>query len=292
MVGAVLVADADVHKQMPLAGVRITAQSGRTVAVSETDNAGLFHLTTPALFRLGNPVSLRFERDGFETASMNGPLENDLLVVRLRPVSRPTGPASMARHTLAHPRVRYSVKTQSFIDVGALVQTFVLDNQGNVPCRGRLPCSPDGEWKAANRTFTVDAAEGNHFRNPRVSCIAGPCPFTRIETEESPQDGRYFKATALTWSDTATFLVEADVVHTQVTDMVREAFPVVFGRGISFTLPPSAAGPSIEAELDGQDTIFPIGPALILSFATCSLKDQTDGSHLYGCELKPDYRFQ
>jgi hypothetical protein len=74
--------------------------------------------------------------------------------------------------------------------------------------------------------------------------------------------------------------------------MVRQAYPVIFGSEMSFTLPGTAGGPSIEAELNGSYIVFPLGPDLILSWATCSLKQNPDGSKLYSCELKPGYRFQ
>ena len=36
----------------------------------------------------------------------------------------------------------------------------------------------------------MDAGERQQFEHVRVSCIAGPCPFTKIETGESPSPGR------------------------------------------------------------------------------------------------------
>ena len=51
-------------------------------------------------------------------------------------------------------------------------------------------------------------------------------------------------------------------------------------------------GPSIEAELDGSYIVFPLGPALKLSWASCTEKQNPDASKLYSCELKPGYRFQ
>jgi hypothetical protein len=138
----------------------------------------------------------------------------------------------------------------------------------------------------------MDAHEGNYFRNPRVSCIAGPCPFTRIESEDLRADGRLFVAKVLNWSDTATFLAEADVVHAQRSDLVRQSFPVIFGNGMSFTLPPGAAGASIEAEVNRSETVFPLGPDLILSWAECTQKSDADRSQSVACELKPGYRFE
>ena len=86
----------------------------------------------------------------------------------------------------------------------------------------------------------------------RVSCIAGPCPFTKIDSDGFSNGGRKIGATVRAWSDTVTFLVEAEVIHTMLTDSIRQAYPSIFGRGMSFTLPPTGQGPSIEADVNGQ----------------------------------------
>ena len=48
---------------------------------------------------------------------------------------------------------------------------------------------------------SMDAGEGNEFRNARTSCIAGPCPFTKIEDEDFAQNGRTINVSARNWSD-------------------------------------------------------------------------------------------
>jgi len=50
---------------------------------------------------------------------------------------------------------------------------------------------------------------------------------------------------------------------------------------------------SIEAEIDGSPMVFPLGPDLFLSWATCTLRNNSDADKttVYRCELKPDYRF-
>jgi hypothetical protein len=94
------------------------------------------------------------------------------------------------------------------------------------------------------------------------------------------------------WSDTTTFLVEAEVVHPMTSDMVRETYPVMFGRTLNFNLPPAAGGPSIEAEVDGQPIVFPLGPDLFLRWADCHSGTEKDQSKTYRCELKPGYKFR
>jgi hypothetical protein len=61
---------------------------------------------------------------------------------------------------------------------------------------------------------------------------------------------------------------------------------------MTFTLPPEGEGPSIQAEVNGSGIVFPLGPALILSWASCSLHVAPDRSKLYSCVLKPGYRFR
>jgi hypothetical protein len=167
-------------------------------------------------------------------------------------------------------------------------------NKGNVPCNRQVPCSPDGNWKAATGSTTMDAGPDNEYRNVRASCIAGPCPFTRIDSSGFSQGGRIITATALDWSDTATFLLEAEVFRTSINSNVRLSYPVIFGQTLNFTLPTNEEGVSILAELDGTPMVFPLGPNLYLSWATCTSRTNREGerSTVYRCELKPGYAFK
>ncbi len=96
---------------------------------------------------------------------------------------------------------------------------------------------------------------------------------------------------ALAWSDTATFLVEAEVVHPMQSDVVRHSYPVIFGDALNFTLPPSAEGVSLQAEVNGQHIVFPLGPALRLSWADCQARANPDETRVYRCELKSGFRW-
>jgi len=165
-------------------------------------------------------------------------------------------------------------------------------NTGNIPCNNQPPCSPDGKWKAAMGSVSLDAGEGNEFRNARVSCIAGPCPFTKIEQEELSPDRSHFNVSVRNWSDATTFLLEAEVVRPMTSDMVRESYPVIFGRALNFSLPAQAEGPSIEAEIDREAIVFPLGPDLLLRWADCHSAVDKDQSKTYRCELKPGYQFR
>jgi hypothetical protein len=166
-----------------------------------------------------------------------------------------------------------------------------VQNTGNVPCGERPPCSPDGKWKAAMGSITLDAGAGDQFRNVRASCIAGPCPFTKITPSDLQQAGNTLTVSATVWSDTATFLVEAELAHPMISDLVRNSYPVIFGDALNFTLPPAAEGVSLEAELNGENIVFPLGPDLILSWADCNARTNPDQTRVYRCTLKPGYRW-
>jgi hypothetical protein len=194
--------------------------------------------------------------------------------------------------TVAGIRVRYALKSPTTVNVGSAVKTLEVLHTGNRSCDGVPPCSPDGRWKAVVASASLDAGAGNQFRSARVSCIAGPCPFTRVESERLSRDNRTFNVRVRNWSDTVTFLLEAEVVRVMVSDTIRHAYPVIFGDSMNWTLPAAAQGPTIETEIDGSEIVFPLGPNLILSWANCSMKVGNDETKLYRCDLKPGYRFQ
>jgi hypothetical protein len=199
---------------------------------------------------------------------------------------------SLASQTISTSIVaRYSIKTATVVNVGSEVRTFEVQNTGNVPCGERPPCSPDGKWKAAMGSITLDAGAGDQFRNVRASCIAGPCPFTKITPSDLQQAGNTLTVSATVWSDTATFLVEAELAHPMISDLVRNSYPVIFGDALNFTLPPAAEGVSLEAELNGENIVFPLGPDLILSWADCNARTNPDQTRVYRCTLKPGYRW-
>jgi hypothetical protein len=146
-------------------------------------------------------------------------------------------------------------------------------------------------WKAAVGSATLDAGEGKEFRNARLSCIAGPCPFTTVESDNFSKGGRTISASVRNWSDTTTFLLEGDVFRRQVADVIRQAFPVIIDQAMNFTLPASAEGASIEAKVDGSPIVFPIGPTPTLSWANCSVRTGQDQARVFWCEIRPGFRF-
>jgi hypothetical protein len=294
--GAVIRADEDTHRQTPIADAVVTASRGLDSVTTRSDASGYFQITFPQVIWPGQAVTLAFRQPDYQPLTMNLTMafrstSRRLVVVQMTPRAAPVVMVSgKPLSVVSNIRIRYTVNSRSEENIGSAVRTFQVVNQGNVPCRREGPCSPDGNWKAASESVTLDAGLGNEYRDVRASCIAGPCPFTRISTRA---EGRTIVATAENWSDTATFLLEAEVFHTSLDSSVRESYPVIFDHNLSFTLPTSEEGVSIEAEINGTPIVFPLGPDMYLSWANCNVRTTPGGenSTVYQCELKPGYRF-
>ncbi len=293
LIGAVLTQDSDPKKQMPVAGADITATVDLASSETRSDPSGYFHVQLPVPESPSQTVTLKFRHAGYHPLQITEPVTDQPYIARMTPVPAETrvepGTPVIA---ISDVRVRYSVKSMTRLSVSSIAQVFEVVNTGGIPCNGHPPCSPDSKWKATIGSATFDAGERNEFQDPRVTCIAGPCPFTRIESISYTEGRRMLKVSARDWSYTTTFLVEAEINRTQISDMVRHSYPVIFGAGMNFTLPATAEGPSIEADENGAPIVFPLGPDLTLSWAACTLKTDADGSKLYHCELNPGYRIK
>lgn len=292
--GAVVTSDTNSARELPIADVEVTMLSALEDASVRSNPSGLFEIPLKWPLRPGQELTLQFRHPDYQNLDLSEISGDQLYVARLAPLVRLT-PASPqgAEVTIANVVVKYSIRTTTTINVGSAVRTFQVVNTGNVPCKGRRPCSPDGKWKAATGAVEMDAGVGYEFRNARTSCIAGPCPFTKIEGGgvRLSHENRTLQVSAVNWSDTATFLVEAEVYRPMVNDVLRQSYPVIFDQALTFTLPASADGVSIEAVLNGDLIVFPLGPALILSWANCQLLVNKDKTLVYRCELRPGYRF-
>lgn len=291
--GAVIAKSADPRKQTPIAGAEIAAVSGFAKGEAKSDSQGYFRLTFHPSLAAGQSVTLKVVHPNFLPVEISEPPDDKVLVIRMTPAPSDVPEDLNPRETLISDiRVRYTVKVSATLNVGSISKTFELANVGNVPCNHRPPCSPDGKWKASTGGVSLDAGDGNELREVRVSCIAGPCPFTKVEPNQVSPNGQVVKLTAENWSDTVSFLAEADVFRTRVNDTVRQSYPVAFGQTMNFTLPSTAQGASIEAEFDGSVIVFPLGPQMNLSWAVCSEKVDPQQGKLYRCQLKPGYRFK
>ncbi len=291
---------ADTRGESPVAGVLVTASQGSVSISTYSDASGYFKIVFPQVVWPGQTVNLNLSAPNYRPLHLrlrmtSRAVAKRLIVAALQPLASQTmAPVPGKPDSLvSNIRIRYTVNSKRMENVGSAVKTFQVVNQGNVPCKGRKPCSPDGEWKAASKTVTMDAGVGNAFHDVRVTCIAGPCPFTRIDPDGGEPDERKVTVTATDWSDTATFLFEAAVYQAISTSNVREIYPTIFDRNLNFTLPPTQEGVSIEAEINGVPILFPLGPDIYLDWADCNERiDRNSGNSIvYACALKPGYKF-
>lgn len=291
--GAVITRDSDADRELPIANVKIALTNGPASSQSESDSSGFFKLSLPKGIRPGPPAVLEFRHPGYWPLNLNVSAANKLYVARMAPVPPPhaavfDGP----RVSVSDVTVRYTVRETRAVNVGSVVKTFQVVNTGNIPCRHQRPCSPGGKWKAAIRSVSWHAEAGDEFHNARVSCIAGPCPFTKINSKGLSLGGRTVRVSIRDWSDTATFLFEAEVFHPMGSNGMRVSYPVIFGRDLNFTVPASAEGVYIQADIQGSPIVFPLGPALILRWASCNARISSSQSVVYRCELKPGYQLR
>jgi hypothetical protein len=291
--GAVTVEASDPRNERPVADVEVYAPENLAATVEvKSDSSGFFTIQLHRFVRRGTPITLLFHHPQYQDLELKDYVGDKLYVVHMIPLSESAAAGHRAEVRVGNVRVRYSVKAQTDASVGSVAKAFQIENKGNVPCKKQRPCSPDGKWKAAIGAVSMDAGAGNTYRNARASCIAGPCPFTRIESDRFSQGGQVIMVAARDWSDTATFLLEAEVFHPMISQIVHESYPVIFGDGLNFTLPASAEGVSLEADFDGQMVIFPLGPSVLLSWADCNARANPDQTRVFRCELKPGYKFQ
>jgi hypothetical protein len=297
--GTVIRKDEDARKESPISDVNVIASDGVTSTSTRSDGSGYFKIVFPEAVWPGQTLNLSFRNSDYEPFELKLPTglrlaSKELFVAAMTQVAEQPAPiAGTPVSVVSNIRVRYTVNIPTEDNIGSAVKTFQVINKGNVPCDGHAPCSPNGNWKATTGSISLDAGADNAFRNARASCIAGPCPFTRIDSSGYVDGGRTISASALAWSDTATFLLEAEVFRTAISSRVRELYPVVFGQALHFTLPPTQEGVSLEADVNGVPMVFPLGPELYLSWATCSVRSDMDAEKttVYRCELKPGYRF-
>lgn len=292
IIGAVMTADPNPRNQVPISGATVRAVSRLAHGEAETDASGFFTINMLPGVTAGQVVSISVTHGDYKPIMTEVRKFDRPTLVWLDPAHVKTAPPNQKEILISEVRIRYTVKVENIVTSGRQAKAFQAMNKGGKPCKRDSPCSPDGQWQAGVGSLILAAPEDGRFANVSASCIAGPCPFTRIDSTDLNDNGHTLRVTARSWSDTATFLVEADLTHSQVSDLVRQSSPVVFGPSLSFTLPGTAAGPSIEAELNGAYTVFPLGPALRLSWAICNQKENPDHSRLYSCELKQGYRFQ
>ncbi len=288
--GVVLVSSADVEKQAPIPAVSISVAGDLLTRDTWSSSTGFFELTLHKSVEAAQLALLQFRHPQYQPVDLPVSADDRLYVVRMVPIEQPSRTDANVSHVaVSNITVRYTIKTTTSLSVGSFVRTFRVVNAGSVPCNGRWPCSPDGKWKAELGSATFDAPGGNVFSKARLSCIAGPCPFTSIRSDGFSGGGPTVGVAVLNWSDTTTFLFEAELAHEMISDSVRVSYPLIFGQTVDFTVPADAEGVCIEADLNRDQIVFPLGPEPRLSWASCTVRLNPDHTKLYRCELKPGY---
>jgi hypothetical protein len=290
--GVVLRQDRDPREQSPIANAEITISSGAVSVEGRSDTSGFFRLTIQPPGNPPPPLLLKFRHADYLPLDISQAVGPRIVVARMAPVPREMQTPSHPLVTISNVRLRYTIRSVSTMNISSAEKAFEAVNTGNIPCVGESLCSPNGRWKATITSTSFDAGEENQFQNVRVSCIAGPCPFTRIESDDFSQPGRTINVSVLNWSDTATYLVEAEVAKTMASDIVRLSYPAIFGDAMNFTMPATGEGPSVIAEVNGSEIVFPLGPKLNLPWANCTVKNAPEQAKQFLCELKPEYRFR
>ena len=153
--GAVIRRDEDPRKEQPISDVVVTSSNGVSSVSTRSDAAGSFKIIYPQILWPGRTVNLSFRHPGympFDLTLQSGLRlsTRELYVAAMSPLPRdmpvtPNGKPSVVSNV----RVRYTVNSESVVNIGSAVKTFAVENKRNVPCNHRVPCSPDGSWKAA-----------------------------------------------------------------------------------------------------------------------------------------------
>ncbi len=125
LAGAVVTADADPRKQLPVPNVEITAEASGTVARATSDSSGFFRAKWRSGIWRGSQVTLRFRHPDYQPLEITQPLTNQLYIARL------TSSASVKDRephqqdvSVADIRVRYAVKASTTINIGSTAKNL------------------------------------------------------------------------------------------------------------------------------------------------------------------------
>ena len=292
LTGAVLRYDTDPGKQLPIANAHVSLKEGLSEKAATSNGSGLFRLRVKDGIQRGDSVILEVRHPDYQPVDTIEHVADRPYLIRMIPLRTEAQLGIGEPATVTNVRIRYGVKSQNTVTIGSAVKVFQVVNRSDIPCGRKEPCSPDHKWKASVGGASLDAGDRNVFEHARVTCIAGPCPFTKIEKDSFSAGGSHIGVLVRNWSDTATFVLEAGVVHSSVYDQVLQTFPVILGQSMSFTLPDAAQGPSVEATVNGEYIVYPLGPDLTLSWADCDMQTMPGPYRLFRCVVRPGYRFR
>ncbi len=191
-----------IQKKHLIQGVRVTSSNGLASGPALTGSDGLFSLQLKPEAKNGIAIELNFNHEDYQ--------EKDIPEVFAAgtPYVFYLWPKNYTYLTPPIPR-------RSILNFFAVAEaapplestTFQVQNRGSVRCNGRPPCSPDGKWKAAVVTASLDARQGRVFLagHTHADCIAGPCPWTKIDTDGFSKGGQRISVSVRNWSDTVTY---------------------------------------------------------------------------------------
>jgi len=288
--GVVLRDDRSPENQLTIPNVEILGED-LAAGGTKSDANGYFQLVLKRDVRKGDNIVLHFRHPDYLPLKMTLVAAERLCLIKMQLAS--TAPITQGTPvTIGDVRLRYAVKNRSMENVGSVAKVFQVANSGNVPCTSGGLCSPDGKWKATISGASLDAGDDSEFQGARVSCIAGPCPFSALESDSFSHGGRKISVSVRNWSEPVSYVLEAEVMRSVTAGAILHSYPVIFNRTASFTLPVNAEGLSIEATLDHQEIVFPLGPEARLSWADCDVQTSKNLTKLYRCSLKSGYQFR
>ena len=134
--GAVITANPDPRKQLPISGAEITATDGISVVRSTSDSSGLFAIVLRKRIFRGHLITLRFRHMDYEPLNMSVLASGKIYLAEMMPIQSEKPIArSLATQTRSNNVVvKYSIKTATVVNIGSAVRSFEVPNKGNQPC--------------------------------------------------------------------------------------------------------------------------------------------------------------
>src|ERR1700728_461990 len=122
--GAVIRRDADPNKELPIAGVAITASDGVRSATTESDAAGYFNFVLQKGVLTDRPVTVTFRDSNYEPLDLTVQtgrlaIPKQLYVAALVPIPvKGVTSTSRPQTVVSNIRVRYTINTRTDTNVG------------------------------------------------------------------------------------------------------------------------------------------------------------------------------
>src|SRR5690348_11158107 len=159
LMGAIVKEDTDPRKQSPITDVNVSVAGNLALSSVRSDFSGYFKLELRPRLKTGQPITLQFRHKDYKPLDLKTTLDHKLYVIHMIALHQEesVAPSNRPLIPLANVFVRYSTETTTSDNIGTGLKTFRVENTGNVPCNGRPPCSPDGRWKAAIASTSLDA---------------------------------------------------------------------------------------------------------------------------------------